>query len=107
MNLPTKVIVTGHHHHLICGSTQSVQGAIQLLHTYPCSCFKLETYASAATGHFAHGDGATGVCILNILYSFPLQEPPHLFLLPTPSHSPHGFFKSRKFQGIKRGWDFF
>lgn len=94
----------------MCKSTQTVQGATQLSNTYPCSCFKLETSASAAAGNFAHLDGLQGCAFWIFYITFPLQEPLHLFLLPTLPY-PHVvfffFFKSGKFQGINRDWGFF
>lgn len=70
-----------HHHHLVFISAQTVQGAIQLLHTPSLQLFEIRIdVASATAGSFARLGGPQGPAF---------QQPSHTESLLVPACSPH------------------
>lgn len=61
INLPAEVFTIQHHHRLVFISAQTVQGAIQLLHTPSLQLFEIRIdVASATAGSFARLGGPQG-----------------------------------------------
>lgn len=107
------MFTTHHHHHLIFISAQKVQGAIQLLNTLSPQLFEIRVgFCVSHCRSFSPFTraGCRGLHPGHPVRCFPRRRAsafiPSFSLFPTHL-PPLLFFKSRKFQGIKRGRTFF
>lgn len=97
-----------HHHHLVFISAQTVQGAIQLLHTPFLQLFEIRIdVASATAGSFARLGGPRGLHS-NSPPTLQHWEPPSPFLLTSPiPPTPMDFFNQESIRESKEVRKFF